>query len=70
MLVASSLLEDEVTRLCGPRSERQPHRTRQERLGDDLEGIAIDGWLAPGQPSRLSPGKAARICLSRSNARV
>ena len=27
MLVASSLLEDEVTRLCGPRSERQPHRT-------------------------------------------
>ena len=27
MLVASSLLEDEVTRLCGRRSERQPHRT-------------------------------------------
>jgi hypothetical protein len=27
MLVASSLLEDEVTRLCGPRHERQPHRT-------------------------------------------
>jgi 3-oxoacyl-[acyl-carrier protein] reductase len=26
-LVASSLLEDEVTRLCGPRHERQPHRT-------------------------------------------
>jgi transposase-like protein len=27
MLVASSLLEDEVTRLCGRRHERQPHRT-------------------------------------------
>jgi putative transposase len=27
MLVASSLLEDEVTRLCGRRSERQSHRT-------------------------------------------
>jgi hypothetical protein len=27
MLVASSLLEDEVTRLCGRRPERQPHRT-------------------------------------------
>ena len=27
ILVASSLLEDEVTRLCEPRHERQPHRT-------------------------------------------
>jgi hypothetical protein len=27
MLVASSLLEDEVTRVCGRRYERQPHRT-------------------------------------------
>ena len=27
MLVASSLLEDEVTRLCGRRHKRQPHRT-------------------------------------------
>ena len=27
MLVVSSLLEDEVTRLCGPRHDRQPHRT-------------------------------------------
>jgi hypothetical protein len=27
MLVASSLLEDEVTRLCGRRYERQPHPT-------------------------------------------
>jgi hypothetical protein len=27
ILVASSLLEDEVTRLCGRRYERQPHRT-------------------------------------------
>jgi len=27
MLVVSSLLEDEVTRLCGPRHVRQPHRT-------------------------------------------
>src|SRR5262249_52249703 len=27
MLVASSLLEDEVARLCGRRHERQPHRT-------------------------------------------
>src|SRR5262245_41434152 len=27
MLVASSLLEDEVTRPCGRRHERQPHRT-------------------------------------------
>jgi hypothetical protein len=32
MLVASSLLEDEVTRLCWRRSERQPHRT-QTRYG-------------------------------------
>ena len=27
MLIVSSLLEDEVTRLCGRRYERQPHRT-------------------------------------------
>ena len=27
LLFASSLLEDEVTRLCGRRHERQPHRT-------------------------------------------
>ena len=27
LLFASSLLEDEVTRLCGRRYERQPHRT-------------------------------------------
>jgi hypothetical protein len=27
LLVASSLLEDEVTRLCGPRYQRQPDRT-------------------------------------------
>jgi hypothetical protein len=27
LLVASSLLEDEVTRLCGPRYQRQPGRT-------------------------------------------
>ena len=29
MLVASSLLEDEAPRLCGRRSERQPHRTHR-----------------------------------------
>src|SRR5262245_20033885 len=27
LLVATSLLEDEVTRLCGPRYERRPDRT-------------------------------------------
>ncbi len=27
LLVASSLLEDEVTRLCGPRYQRQPGRS-------------------------------------------
>jgi hypothetical protein len=42
MLVASSLLEDEVTRLCGPRSERQPHRTHT-RYGHQ-PGTATRWW--------------------------
>ncbi len=35
---------------------------RQERLGDDLEGVAINGWLAPGQRPWLeqSPGRLPR----------
>ncbi len=43
---------------------------RQERLGDDLEGVAIDGRVAHGHSSEIAPGKAARISLSRSSARV
>ena len=42
LLVASSLLEDAVTRLCGPRSERQPHRTHT-RYGHQ-PGTATRWW--------------------------
>jgi len=52
---------------AGPLAGPEPG---QEQRGDDLEGVAIDSWLAHGQPSRLSPGKAAKISLSRSSARV
>ena len=46
MLVASSLLEDEVTRLCGPRSERQPHRTHT-RYGHQRGTATLAGQKIP-----------------------
>src|SRR5262249_48360718 len=46
MLVASSLLEDEVTRLCGPRSERQPHRTHT-RYGHERGTATLAGQKIP-----------------------
>jgi hypothetical protein len=46
MLVASSLLEDEVTRLCGPRSERQPHRTHT-RYGHQRGRATLAGQKIP-----------------------
>ena len=46
MLVASSLLEDEVTRLCGPRSERQPHRTHT-RYGHQRGTATLAGRKIP-----------------------
>jgi transposase-like protein len=42
MLVASSLLEEEVTRLCGPRYERQPHRTHA-RYGHERGTATLAG---------------------------
>ena len=52
---------------AGPLTGPEP---RQERLGDDLERVAIDGRLAHDRSSEISPGKAARISLSRASARV
>ncbi len=46
MLVASSLLEDEVTRLCGPRYERQPHRTHT-RYGHQRGTATLAGQKIP-----------------------
>jgi hypothetical protein len=48
MLVASSLLEDEVTRLCGRRYERQPQRTHT-RYGHQR---VRRPWPARRSPSR------------------
>jgi putative transposase len=46
MLVVSSLLEDEVTRLCGPRHERQPHRTHT-RYGHQRGTATLAGQRIP-----------------------
>jgi hypothetical protein len=46
MLVASSLLEDEVTRLCGACSERQPHRTHT-RHGHQRGTATLAGQKIP-----------------------
>src|SRR5262245_51126972 len=46
MLVASSLLEDEVTRVCGPRHERQPHRTHT-RYGHQRGTATLAGQKLP-----------------------
>ena len=46
MLVVSSLLEDEVTRLCGPRHERQPHRTHT-RYGHQRGTAVLAGQKIP-----------------------
>ncbi len=46
MLVVSSLLEDEVTRLCGPRHERQPHRTHT-RYGHQRGTATLSGQKIP-----------------------
>ncbi len=46
MLVASSLLEDVVTRLCGPRHARQPHRTHT-RCGHQRGTATLAGQKIP-----------------------
>ena len=46
MLVVSSLLEDEVTRLCGRRSERQPQRTHT-RYGHQRGSATLAGQKIP-----------------------
>ncbi len=46
MLVISSLLEDEVTHLCGPRHERQPHRTHT-RYGHQRGTATLAGQKIP-----------------------
>jgi transposase-like protein len=46
MLVVSSLLEDDVTRLCGPRHERQPHRTHT-RYGHQPGTATLAGQKIP-----------------------
>ena len=56
MLFASSLLEDEVTRLCGRRHERQPHRTHT-RYGHQTNWYGqAPGRHRPGKRSRAEPG--------------
>src|SRR5262249_26115315 len=65
MLVASSLLEDEVTRLCGRRYERQPHRTHA-RYGHQ-RGTATR--LARRSPSR-GPACDAPTVAARSRWRL
>ena len=60
MLVASSLLEDEVTRLCGARSERQPHRTHT-RYGHQRGTATLAGQKIPSPvPACGAPTAAAR----------
>jgi transposase-like protein len=46
LLVASSLLEDEVTRLCGRRDERQPERTHT-RYGHQRGTATLAGQKVP-----------------------
>src|SRR5262249_1727512 len=57
MLVASSLLEDEVTRLCGRRHERQPHRTLT-RYGHQRGTATLAGQKIPiaGPRARRTDG--------------
>ena len=65
MLVASSLLEDEVTRLCGRRHERQPHRTHTryghqrgtatlsgQKIGIRVSGRRVTPSRSPSRPVR------------------
>jgi hypothetical protein len=63
MLVASSLLEDEVTLLCGPRSERQPHRTHT-RYGHQRGSATLAGQKIPiARPRERRTDGAARSRL-------
>ena len=60
MLVASSLLEDEVTRLCGRRHERQPRRTHtrygHQRGTATLAHVWGDTWYSlQGKDLRREP---------------
>jgi len=60
MLVASSLLEDEVTRLCGRRHERQPHRTHT-RYGHQRGTATLAGQkIAIARPRVRRTDGAAR----------
>jgi hypothetical protein len=61
MLVAWSLLEDEVTRLCGRRYERQPQRTHT-RYGHQR---VRPPWPARSSPSRV-PACGAPTAAARS----
>ena len=60
MLVASSLLEDEVTLLCGRRYERQPDRTHT-RYGHQRGTATLAGQkIAIARPACDAPTAAAR----------
>src|SRR5262245_23229659 len=52
LLVASALLEDEVTRLCGPRYERQPER-RHTRYGHQRGVATLAGQKLPIERPRV-----------------
>src|SRR6516165_9836418 len=58
MLVFSSVLQDEVTRMCGWRHERQPHRTRTQyghQRRTPQQGAREPGELTAGE-AELTPG--------------
>jgi hypothetical protein len=70
MLVASSLLEDEVTRLCGPRHERQPHRTHT-RYGHQRGAATLAGQKIPKRGAwTRDPIESALSVTRRVTARV
>ncbi|MCA1685696.1 MAG: transposase, partial [Planctomycetia bacterium] len=52
LLVAAALLEDEVTRLCGPRYERQPER-RHTRYGHQRGAATLAGQKLPIERPRV-----------------
>ena len=59
MLVISSLLEDEVARLCGPRHERQPHRTHT-RYGHQGGTATLAGQKIPIARPRVRAHRRGR----------
>ena len=64
LLVASSLLEDEVTRLCGRRYERQPDRTHT-RYGHQRGVVVLGGQKLPIERPRVRRAAGGARCRWR-----